>query len=99
MLAPLLMLWPMSLVFTYAVAQNIANKPYDRELGEMARAIARQVAIESATAAHGCACLTSLPKWRAPTIPTAYFRVLGARRARSRQHRPAAPDEPAVPTS
>ena len=28
-----------SLALTYAVAQNIAHKPYDRELGEMARTI------------------------------------------------------------
>src|SRR5687767_15878598 len=46
MLAPLLLLWPMSLALTYAVAQNIAHKPYDRELGEMARTIARRVSFE-----------------------------------------------------
>ena len=31
-LAPLLFLWPMSLALTWGVAQNIANRPYDREL-------------------------------------------------------------------
>lgn len=46
MLAPLLLLWPMSLALTYVVAQNIANKPYDRELGEKARVIARQIVID-----------------------------------------------------
>ena len=30
----------------WLVAQNIANQPYDRELGEMARTLARQVAVE-----------------------------------------------------
>jgi two-component system sensor histidine kinase TctE len=46
MLAPLLLLWPMSVALTYAAAQNIANQPYDRELGEMARTIARQIVFE-----------------------------------------------------
>ncbi len=43
MLAPLLLLWPMSVALTWAVAQGIANRPYDRELGEMTRTLARQV--------------------------------------------------------
>lgn len=43
MLAPLLLLWPMSVALTWLVAQNIANRPYDRELGELVRALARQV--------------------------------------------------------
>src|SRR5215468_5117375 len=43
MLAPLLLLWPMSVAITWLVAQNIANHPYDRELGQMARTLARQV--------------------------------------------------------
>jgi len=46
MLVPLLVLWPMSLVLTYAAAENIANRPYDRELGETARAFARQIVFE-----------------------------------------------------
>ena len=31
MLAPLLLLWPMSVALTWLVAQGIASKPYDRE--------------------------------------------------------------------
>lgn len=34
MLAPLLLLWPMSVTITYLVAQSIANVPYDRALSE-----------------------------------------------------------------
>src|SRR5512141_270200 len=34
MLAPLLLLWPMSVTLTYLVAQSIANGPFDRSLGE-----------------------------------------------------------------
>lgn len=41
MLAPLLLLWPMSLVITWLVAQTIANRPYDRELGDRVRSLAR----------------------------------------------------------
>ncbi len=44
MLAPLLLLWPMSLVITWLVAQTIANRPYDRELGERVQTLARQAA-------------------------------------------------------
>ena len=34
MLVPLLLLWPMSLGMTGVVAQEIANRPYDRDLVE-----------------------------------------------------------------
>ena len=48
MLAPLLLLWPMSVALTWLVAQSIANRPYDRELGELTREVAGQVAALSA---------------------------------------------------
>jgi two-component system sensor histidine kinase TctE len=48
MLAPLLLLWPMSVALTWLVAQSIANRPYDRELGELTREVAGQVASLSA---------------------------------------------------
>src|SRR6201992_2966856 len=41
MLAPLLLLWPMSVALTWLVAQGIANRPYDRELGQLAHGVAR----------------------------------------------------------
>ncbi len=44
MLAPLLLLWPMSLAITWLVAQTIANRPYDRELGDRVETLARQAA-------------------------------------------------------
>jgi two-component system sensor histidine kinase TctE len=47
MLAPLLLLWPMSVVLTWLVAQGIANKPYDRQLGEMVRVLSKQVVVEA----------------------------------------------------
>ena len=51
MLAPLLLLWPMSVALTWVVAQSIANRPYDRELGELARTIARQATVQAAAGA------------------------------------------------
>ncbi len=46
MLAPLLLLWPMSLGLTWLVAQGIANRPYDRELAEAVLALARQASVQ-----------------------------------------------------
>ena len=45
MLAPLLLLWPMSVALTWLVAENIANRPFDRALNESARTLAHQVEI------------------------------------------------------
>ncbi|MEY4564648.1 MAG: hypothetical protein RLZZ618_3925 [Pseudomonadota bacterium] len=49
MLAPLLLLWPMSVVLTWLVAQGIANKPFDRELSDKARMLAQQVSQQTGT--------------------------------------------------
>ncbi|NTV09146.1 MAG: HAMP domain-containing protein [Zoogloea sp.] len=43
MLAPLLFLWPISIIVTHNVANSIANQPYDQALADNVRAIARQV--------------------------------------------------------
>jgi two-component system sensor histidine kinase TctE len=43
MLAPLFLLWPMSVAITYVVAQNIADVPYDRALGSHVRVLAHQI--------------------------------------------------------
>ncbi len=52
MLAPLLLLWPMSLGLTWVVAQTIANKPYDRELAAVVQALARQSTVVVAEGPH-----------------------------------------------
>jgi two-component system sensor histidine kinase TctE len=44
MLAPLLVLWPMSVGLTWLVAQGIANQPFDRELAAKVRLLGREVA-------------------------------------------------------
>ena len=48
MLAPLLLLWPMSVALTWLVAQGIANRPYDRELGQLAYSVAREMRADPA---------------------------------------------------
>ena len=45
MLTPLLLLWPISLVLTWLVAQNIAGKPFDRTLEYNANALAQLVTV------------------------------------------------------
>jgi len=48
MLAPLLLLWPMSVALTWLVAQGIANRPYDLELGQLAHSVAREMRADPA---------------------------------------------------
>jgi len=43
MLAPLLLLWPMSIAVTYLVAKSIANGPFDRSLETDVYVLARQI--------------------------------------------------------
>ena len=43
MLAPLLVVWPLSIAVTHYFATNVANYPYDQALREQVMAIARQV--------------------------------------------------------
>jgi two-component system sensor histidine kinase TctE len=92
MLAPLLLLWPMSLGLTGIVAQQIANRPYDRDLGESLRLLARQVIVEPARTgpagrgARGAAgpqvrvtAGRALELLRADDTDTIYLQVLGLR--------------------
>lgn len=46
MLAPLLFLWPISIIITHNVADNIANTPYDKGLAESLRALSQMVSVE-----------------------------------------------------
>ena len=45
MLTPLLLLWPVSLVLTWLIAQSIAGKPFDRALEYNVAALARLVSV------------------------------------------------------
>ena len=83
MLAPLLLLWPMSVALTWLVAQNIANKPFDRDLGEMTRVLSKQVVLrQSPEGARGAAF--TLPTGatellHADEADDIYYQVLGLR--------------------
>ncbi len=84
MLAPLLLLWPMSVILTWLVAQGIANGPYDRELGELARTVAKRVvAIERAAINQPTMRLDLLPLeadlLRFDDTDRTYYQVLGQR--------------------
>ncbi|MFZ4624640.1 MAG: sensor histidine kinase N-terminal domain-containing protein [Rhodoferax sp.] len=78
MLTPLLLLWPVSLVLTWLVAQGIAGKPFDRALEYNARAMAQLITIRRNQAEF------TLPRparelLRADDSDTVYYQVLGPR--------------------
>ena len=78
MLAPLLLLWPMSIAVTYLVAKSIANGPFDRALETDAYVLARQI-----PPMNGVAEL-SLPDatrdfLRADNVDSVFYQVLGTR--------------------
>ena len=84
MLAPLLLLWPMSIFLTYLVAQSIADRPYDRDLSVVVQAIAQQVSVDPASGTAQSPLQLRLPPvatelLRANDADEVYFQVLGAR--------------------
>jgi two-component system sensor histidine kinase TctE len=85
MLAPLLLLWPMSVALTWLVAQSIANRPFDRDLAEMVRTVARQVEVErTGNAQRPARVRLRLPEVAAEVLRSddtdrVYFQVLGTK--------------------
>ena len=84
MLAPLLLLWPMSVALTWLVAQSIASRPFDRDLAEMARTVARQVVVVPGSLEKPSTTRLRLPEvaaevLRADDADKVFFQVLGAR--------------------
>ncbi len=85
MLAPLLLLWPMSIALTYAVAQGIANGPYDRDLAELTQSLARQVRVSPPARPEGLPTVSVLLPaeaaaiLRSDDVDTIYYQVLGVR--------------------
>jgi two-component system sensor histidine kinase TctE len=79
MLTPLLLIWPISLVLTWLVAQSIADKPFDRALEYNAQALAQLV-----TFLPGEKVQFNLPQQarellRADDADQIYYQVLGLR--------------------
>jgi two-component system sensor histidine kinase TctE len=78
MLAPLLVIWPMSLALTWLAAQGIASKPYDRALRESVRTLAQRIEVRP----NGLGF--DLPRetarlFRADEVDNVYYQVLGSR--------------------
>jgi two-component system sensor histidine kinase TctE len=75
MLAPLLLLWPMSIAITYLVAKTIANQPFDHTLEDSVTVLAQQV-----KETHGKALQhrpgTARDILRADDVDSVYFQVL-----------------------
>ena len=76
MLTPLLLLWPVSLVLTWLVAQGIAGKPFDRALEYNVGALA-QLVTTSNNKAQFVLPLPARELLRADDSDTVYYQVLG----------------------
>jgi two-component system sensor histidine kinase TctE len=78
MLAPLLLLWPMSIAITYLVAKSIANQPFDHALEDSVTVLAQQIREVDGKA------VSLLPGSardivRADDIDNVYFQISGPR--------------------
>ena len=78
MLTPLLLLWPISLVLTWLVAQSVAGKPFDRALEYNVTELATLVKVSERQVQF------SLPQparqlLRADDSDTVFYQILGAR--------------------
>lgn len=78
MLTPLLLLWPISLVLTWLVAQNIAGKPFDRALEYNVQALAKLVVVKNNQVQFN---LTAPAReiLRADDTDLIYYQVIGTR--------------------
>ena len=78
MLTPLLLLWPLSLVLTWLVAQGVAGKPFDRALEYNVGELSTLVTVKD----HQVQFSLPLPERQllhADDSDTVYYQVLGAR--------------------
>ena len=78
MLTPLLLIWPISLVLTWLVAQGIAGQPYDRALKTNVAALAQLVTVSN-NRVHFSLPLPARELLRADDTDPVYFQVLGTR--------------------
>ena len=77
MLTPLLLLWPISLALTWLVAQNLANKPFDRALIDNTQALAQYLRVEPDHRLHFALPQTASELLRADDADNVYYQVLG----------------------
>jgi two-component system sensor histidine kinase TctE len=76
MLTPLLLLWPVSLVLTWLVAQGIAGKPFDRALEYNVGALAQLITVNK-NQAQFVLPLPARELLRADDADTVYYQVMG----------------------
>jgi two-component system sensor histidine kinase TctE len=80
MLAPLLLLWPMSIAITYLVAKSIANQPFDHALEDRVSVLAQQVReVDGKVVARLPGSARDI--LRADDVDNVYFQVSGPRGA------------------
>jgi two-component system sensor histidine kinase TctE len=78
MLAPLLLLWPMSIAITYLVAKSIANQPFDHALEDNVTVLAQQVKeVDGKVVARLPGSARDI--LRADDVDSVYFQVAGPR--------------------
>jgi len=78
MLTPLLLLWPISLVLTWLVAQSVAGKPFDRALEYNVGELATLVTVQNRQVVFNLP-LPARQLLRADEADTVYYQILGAR--------------------
>ena len=76
MLTPILLLWPISLVLTWLVAQGIAGKPFDRALEYNAGVLSQYITVNR-DQAHFSLPQPARELLRAEDSDTVYYQVLG----------------------
>ena len=76
MLTPILLLWPISLVLTWLVAQGIAGKPFDRALEYNAGVLSQYITVNR-DQAHFSLPQSARELLRAEDSDTVYYQVLG----------------------
>lgn len=79
MLAPLLVIWPVGVLLTWGVAQDLARRPYDRELGAAAQGLADQVQMRRDAQQALSLSAESLSLMRIEDDDQVLFQVLGPR--------------------
>ncbi len=78
MLTPLLLLWPVSLALTWLVAQNLANKPFDRALVYNVQALAQFIQVGPRQRARFSLPQPASELLRADDSDNVYYPVRGA---------------------
>ena len=76
MLAPLLLLWPMSIAITYLVAKSIANQPFDHALEDSVTVLSQQIQeVDGKLASRLPGSARDI--LRADDVDSVYFQIVG----------------------